>query len=241
MIEPAPSARRSAAGERGRGRAPARPAPRRPAGAAGARGWPARARRPRSRRRHGRAARDAVPMPPLKPWQTMPVPTADRPFRDAARMRVGERLAKMIAGHVLTVDVVQEAVPRLADDRQRPGLTRAALAPLDRAQRVAHDADAVRVRDRDLARQETSLADPREPGQLAVAVQPMRAGERGIGPRRSRPRTHHRDSRAHRADADLERSVAADHRRMTHADALDVRDRVQRAGRPESDRQAEVA
>ena len=51
-------------------------------------------------------------------------PAADRPFGDAARTRVGERLAEMIAGHVLAVDVVQQAVPGLADDRQRPGLAR---------------------------------------------------------------------------------------------------------------------
>ena len=158
--------------------------------------------------------------------------TADRTFRDAAGMRVGERLVKVIAGHVLTVDVVQDAIPRLADDRQRPGLAHAALAPLDGAQRVAHHADAVRVRDRDLARQETRLADPREPGQLAVAVQAMRPGERGVGPGRPGSWPDHRHSRAHRADPDLERPIAADHGRVTDADALDVRDRVVVLGVP---------
>ena len=49
-------------------------------------------------------------------------------------------------------------------------------------ERVADDADAVRVGDPDDAAEQPRLADPLEPGELAVAVEPVAAREHGLGP-----------------------------------------------------------
>ena len=65
------------------------------------------------------------------------------------------------------------------DDRQRPRTRPRPCRALDRGrdERVADDADAVRVGDRDGRGQHARLADPLEAGQLAVAVEPVAAGE----------------------------------------------------------------
>ena len=126
--------------------------------------------------------RDAVPMPPLNSWQTIPVPPPTAPFHDGAARRRGERLVQVLGVDVEAVDVVEQAVVRLADDRQRP--VRLAGVPLDRGghERVADDADAVRVRDRDRRREQPGFADPLEAGQLAVAVEPVAASEDRLAP-----------------------------------------------------------
>ena len=72
------------------------------------------------------------------------------------------------------------------------------------------------------------VADPLEPGQLAVAVDPVRAGEERLG------RRH--DDGDSRPDA-----VALDQRRVADADAVDVRDRVRRPGWETADLDPEVA
>ncbi len=124
---------------RGRGRARARPAPRRPAGARVVRGWPARARPPRSRRRHVPSRRDAVPMPPLKPWQTMPVPppiapSATLPAR--ASTSASRRWSPVTCWPSTSFSRPSHVSPTTGSDQAAPA---AALPPLDRAQRVAHD------------------------------------------------------------------------------------------------------
>src|SRR3989442_1088811 len=72
---------------------------------------------------------------------------ADVAFGDAARSRGVERREDVLRLHVEAVDVVEKAVPRFGDDRQRPLLRRAAMIPRPFDRRVTHDADAVRVRD----------------------------------------------------------------------------------------------
>ena len=94
--------------------------------------------------------------------------------------------------------------------------------------RVADDADAERVRDADRCRQQTRLAHPLQAGQLAVAVEPVAAGEeRCLG------RDDHRHARAHR--------VAFDQGRVADAHARDVGDGVLCGRDAVADRDAQVS
>jgi hypothetical protein len=85
-------------------------------------------------------------------------------------------------------------------------------------ERVVDDADRVRVRDPDRRGQHPAVADPFEPGELAVPVQAVRAGEDGLLPGVALVREDDGDSRAHR--------VAFDQRRVPDADARHVGERV---------------
>ena len=89
-----------------------------------------------------------------------PCPCRRRPIppRSALRVPPGER-GDVLRPDVETVDVVEEAVPGLADDREAPvPLARR----LRRDQRVADDSDRVRVRRADRGRQRARVADPLE-------------------------------------------------------------------------------
>ena len=108
-------------------------------------------------------------------------------------------------------------------------------------QRIAHDADAVGVRDRDGRGQHPRLADPLEAGQLAVAVQAMAAGEDRFAPRFRASRGHHGDAGPHRALADDQWTVAGDEGRVTDPNAGDIRDGIERPGLAASDGEAEVS
>ena len=82
------------------------------------------------------------------------------------------------------------------------------------------------------------FADPFEAGQLAVAVEAVAAGE----DRRVRVRRHdHRDPGSDRSLADDERPVAFDDRGVSHADARDIRDGVERPRAAQPDGDAEVS
>jgi hypothetical protein len=74
---------------------------------------------------------------------------ADVAFRDVSRCG-GECGVDVRGGHTLRTDVVEEAVERLADDGQRPGV----LVGRPRGDRIAHDTDAEGVRDADRRRQQ---------------------------------------------------------------------------------------
>src|SRR5262245_58889202 len=76
---------------------------------------------------------------------------------------------------MLAADVVEEPVERLADDGQRPRI----VIGRTRSDRTADNADAERVCDPDRRRQQSGLAHPLEPGQLAVSVQAVTPGEEG--------------------------------------------------------------
>ena len=110
-----------------------------------------------------------------------------------------------------------------------------------RHQRVAHDADAVRVRDGDRCGQHPGFADPFEAGQLAVAVEAVTAGEDRLAPIVGAARDDHGDAGPDRALADDQRSVARDERRVADANARDVRDGVEWPGPATPDDDAEVA
>ena len=106
-------------------------------------------------------------------------------------------------------------------------------------QRVADHADAVGVGDRDRPAEQARLADPLEPGELAVAVEPVAAGEHRLGPDVALVGQDHGDAGAHRSLADDERAVALDQRRVPDAHAGDVGDGVVRPGLEAADTNAE--
>jgi hypothetical protein len=155
------------------------------------------------------------PDPAFEAVADHPCPAPDVALRDGAAGRGSEGLLDVLGPHVHPVYVVQDAVPGLADDGERPeALPRPPCgAPAD--DRVADDADAVRVRQPDRRGQEARLVDPRRPRQLAVAVQAVPAGEA-----RELQRDDYRDARARPPFGE---------RRVAHEDAVDVRDRVVRA------------
>ena len=64
--------------------------------------------------------RDAVPIPPLNSWQTIPVPPPTPPSATGSAGRRLEGGSQVLGLDVEAVDVVEQAVVRLADDRQRP-------------------------------------------------------------------------------------------------------------------------
>ena len=66
---------------------------------------------------HARRAAD----PALEAVADHPRAAADRALLDLAAARAGDRLLDVLRSHVPAVDVVEHPVPRLADDRQRPG------------------------------------------------------------------------------------------------------------------------
>jgi hypothetical protein len=146
-----------------------------------------------------------------------------------ARRGAGERLVDVVHRHVEAVDVVQQAIPGLAGDRQRPERRpERQLADGVADDPVVDDTDAVGVRDPDRPGQQAGLADPLEPGQLAVPVQAVAAGVDRPGEDVALVRQDHRHARPDRALADDEATLAADDRRVADADAGDIRDRVPR-------------
>ena len=72
------------------------------------------------------------------------------------------------------------AVVGFRHDRKPPGLQSVLLTDFPLNDRVAHDAHAVRVGDRDGPFEQAALLDPRRAGHLAVAVQREPRGEHGI-------------------------------------------------------------
>ena len=137
-----------------------------------------------------------------------------------------ERCVHVLGANVHARDVVQHAVVCLAHHGQMP--LAGARGVLRRDDGVAHDADRERVRDPDGCRQEAGLAHPFEARQLAVAVEPMRAGEQ-----RQRAGQDDRD-----AGADF---VALDQRGVADPCPVDVRDGVQRARLEVADPDPEIA
>src|SRR5690606_24936501 len=105
--------------------------------------------------------------------------------------------------------------------------------------RVAHDADAVRVGDRDRTLEKTALLDPRRAGHLAVAVQREPPGEDRIGIRLS-ARVDDGDAGADGAPSHHELAFARDERRVADLDARDIGDGIAGARRA-VERDAEVA
>ena len=141
-----------------------------------------------------------------------------------------ERIEDMLRLDMETIDIVEPAVPGLRHNRQAPVKTarvRAALLDSPVNDGVAHDADTVRVGDRDRAFEESTFLQPGRPRHLAVAVETEDAGIDRIvvfSPRQDRGHAG-----ADRALADFDFSFAADQRRVADLNASDVGDRVERA------------
>ena len=142
---------------------------------------------------HARRGADAA----LEAVADHPGAAADVALGDGPAARAVERREHVLGLHVEAVDVVEQAVVGLGHDRQAPGLqARPRHLPLE--DRVAHDADAVRVGDRDRALEEAALLEPRRPGHLAVAVEREPGAEHGIAARLA-ARVDDGDAGAHRA------------------------------------------
>src|SRR4051812_25385107 len=111
-----------------------------------------------------------------------PGPAADRAFIDRAGTGRCEGRVDVIGRHVEAIDVVQETVPRLADDGQRP-VRRPEWQLSDSVpdDPVADDADRMRVGDPDRAGEVAGLPDPFEPCELSVAVEAVAAREERLG------------------------------------------------------------
>ena len=171
----------------------------------------------------GATTREAVPMPPLKPWQIMPVPpptpTLDHDPARLARRGVAHRRGDVLGAHMEAVGVVEHPVPGLADDRQRPERTAllAARGDLVRDQRVTHDTDRMRVGECDRRGQQTRLAHPLQTRQLAVAVEAVWRREQRPAPD-VRSGLHDRDAGADRSRPHPQRPLAADQRAVADAD-----------------------
>ncbi len=157
---------------------------------------------------------------------------ADRALRDRPAGRPRERRVEVLRLHVEPVDVVEDAVVGLPDDRQRPEVGMWAVgAHRVRQERVVDHPDRMRVRDRDRGGQEAGLANPLEAGQLAVAVEAVAAGEERLEEDLAIVGDHHRDAGADWPLADHARALPADERRVPDAHTGDVGDGVVRPRR----------
>src|SRR6266545_2168429 len=167
-------------------------------------------------------------MPPLKPWQIIPVPPPPDPCATSPSLAVSSAAKTCSARTCIpSMSLSRPSYVSPTTGRcQRP----AVRAMLRGDERIAHDPDRERVRDSDRRRKQARLADPLEPGQLAVSVQPVR--------RRKAWRAVGRGEDDGHASAHV---LAFDERRVADADAGDVRDRVQRPGLELADRDAELA
>ena len=169
-----------------------------------------------------------------------PGPATHVPFGHRPASGRFERCEQMLGPDVLAVDVVEVAVPGLRHDRQGPDANLAPACDAGGHQRVAHHPDAVRVGEADRGRQHPRFADPFEPGHLAVAVEGVAPREDRLFPGIAIVRDHDGDAGPDRSLADLQRPISRDERRVADANARDVGDGVQRAGRERADDDAKV-
>ena len=168
-------------------------------------------------------------------------PAAGVALRDESARRAPDRRVDVLRSHVEPVDVVQPAIVGLAHDRQAPeGVVSVVPRDLVGDERVADDADAVRIGDRDRGGEHPGLSDPFQPGELSVPVQAMAAREDDVLPDPLR-RQDHRHAGPDRTLASNQRTAALDQRRRADAHARGVGDRVQRTGRELPDGQPEIA
>ena len=125
-------------------------------------------------------------------------------------------------GDVVTVDVVEVAVPGLGGDRQQPHLGELRVIPVHPADDAGvRDPDRVRVGDRDRALEGAGLLDPGDAGHFAVAVLRVEPGSHRVAGVVFA-------SGVDRGDA-CPYFVALDQRLVADLDTWDVGDRVPRA------------
>ena len=179
---------------------------------------------------------------PLEPAAHHAGAPADRGFRHRPGCRPLKRREDVLRAHVLPFDVVQPAIPGLADHRQGPHAFARLTRPGRRGdERIAHDADRVRIGERDGRGQQPGLADHLEPRQLTVAVEAMRPREQRLGERIAIVRHDDRDSGAHRPATDLEGPLPGHERGVSDTDTRDIRDGIERTRRQEPDADAQIA
>jgi hypothetical protein len=189
----------------------------------------------RVRRTSGRHATRRRPDAALELVADHPRAAADVAFSDgqAGVLGVGQRGAHVVSGEVERVDVVEEAVVRLAHDREAPRRVGIALDLLG-DEGVAHQSDLVGVRDADRSAEQPGLVEPVRAGDLPVPVERVQAAVAQVGPLSAGTRADDRDA----GPGDARR--VPDDRRMADGDPGDVRDGVEWPGRSRTDGEAEI-
>ena len=105
----------------------------------------------------------------------------------------------------------------------------------ERAYRVAHDADLVRIRDTNRSTKQALLRNPGQSGHFAVAVEREGAGKRVIGPRLGPTWSDRRNSCAHDV------GHIAYQREVADRDTCNIGDGVELPRRQAADRESEPA
>ena len=186
--------------------------------------------------------REAVPIPPLKPWHCMPVPLPTPP--SATEPPDADSSAAWTCSARTCIPLMSFRSPSYVSpttgryQRCSPGASFCTAAVISASRTTPTEWVFVEPDD---GRQEAGLTDPLEAGQLAVPVQPVAAGEGGLGPGVVGAGHDDGDAGAHRAASDDQRAVAVDEGRVADADAGDIGDRVGLSRREAADDDPEVA
>src|SRR5262245_2588271 len=149
-------------------------------------------------------------------------------------MRIVDCVERVLGFDVETIGVVEPAVPRFRDNRQRPPVTGGVglamtHAPLNDG--VANDTDAVRVGNHDGAFQKAGLLDPGDPGHFTVSVLRKPSSEYRIVHGIFTAGENGGYTGADRAFADFEFALAGNQRGVPDKDAGNVGDGILRARR----------
>ena len=162
-------------------------------------------------------------------------PAADGALRDRAVGRGRERGVEVLGPDVEAVDVVERAVVRLADDRQRPGRVARRRSATDAATSASRTMPTLCVLV--MATGDVSMPDSRTHSRPVSSPLPLRRwqpAKTGSWSEAGASRADDRDAGPDRALADDERSVALDEGRVADGHAGDVGDGVVRAGGPQA-------
>jgi hypothetical protein len=172
-------------------------------------------------------------MPPLNRWQIIPVPPPTFPSTTGpsrALSRATNTWSRFTWKPLMSFNVPSHVSATMG---KRPvviaQVSIATHQPLDH--RVAHHAHGMRVGDQHRTPQKPGLLDPGRAGHLAVAVQGEPARHHRIAGGAA-ARQDRRDPGAHRSLPHDQGAVPSDERHLSHQNARDVGDRVERAGRP---------
>jgi len=152
----------------------------------------------------------------------------DGTLLDRPAARSVERCEGMLGRDMESVDVVQAAVVRLGNDRERPEEGGITLA-IPGNDGIPHNPDTVRVGDQDRPFEEARVLDPRGAGHLTVSIE-TEPGSEGRVTRESSPRQDRGDTRPDRALPHNELPVTLDDRRMADLDSSHIGDRIVRPG-----------
>jgi hypothetical protein len=132
--------------------------------------------------------------------------------------------------YMKAIDVIQPSIVCLRDNRKPPRLQYVFLRDFPFDDRVAHNADTVRVRDRDRSLEISALLNPRRSRHLAISVQCEPRREDRIGIRFS-ARMNDSDTGADGALSHYELAASGYESGVADLDAGNIGNRVQRARR----------